>query len=318
MFKRVLVTGGLGLIGSHLCERLAKKCKEIVILDDLSVGKSENLQLEKNSFRFVQGSILDSELVSSLMKDVEFCFHLAASLGVKKIIDSPIESLKTNLMGSENVFLAAAKNKVPIFIASTSEIYGKNPNQPLTEESERVIGSPLNIRWSYSEAKALDESMAQMYAYEYDLKFIIGRFFNTVGPRQTGEYGMVLPRFVKAAAKGEDIEVYGDGSQTRVFCHVRDAVSAIESLVSKDEAFGQVFNIGGRQEISIRELAELVVNVTNSTSRICFVPYDEAYGRGFEETFRRVPNTDKIKKLTHWEPSINLEDTIRDVYLYLK
>lgn len=314
MFERVLVTGGLGLIGSHLSEKLVGLCKEIVILDDASTGRLENISNIKSSqIRLIQGSVLDEELVNLAFEKVDFCFHLAASLGVKKILESPIESLNVNLEGSKNVFLAASNNKVPIFLASTSEIYGKSISQPLSESSDRLLGSPLSIRWAYSEAKAIDETMAQMYSYEYGLEFVIGRFFNTVGPRQLGDYGMVLPRFVNSAIKNEDLGVYGDGEQTRVFCHVKDAVEAVLKLVQNKGLYGDAFNIGGNREISIKGLAELVIQITGSKSNIKHVPYHEAYPRGFEEVYRRVPDTTKLKNATGWKAEISLEQTISDI-----
>lgn len=319
MFNKVLITGGLGLIGSHLSEIILDSCQELIIIDNVSTGKIENLAaIESQKIRFIEGSVLNDALLSENMKNVDFCFHLAASLGVKKILDFPIESLNTNLRGSENVLLHASRVNTPVFLASTSEIYGKNPKQPLREDSDRVLGSPLNVRWSYSEAKALDESMAQMYADRFGLKFVIGRFFNTVGPRQIGEYGMVLPRFVSAAILDQDLEVYGDGSQTRVFCHARDAVSAIMKLVQDESLYGQIFNIGGEQEISIKDLAEMVIRVTDSKSKIKFIPYEKAYSNGFEETFRRVPDTTKLRAATDWKIEWSLEEIILDVARSLK
>ncbi len=318
--QRVLVTGGLGLIGSHLVERLLDGGTQVTVIDNNFTGNVLNLGShgKHNLLKVVSGDIVDSALINEEMKETDFCFHLAASLGVKRILEAPITSYKTNIHGSENIFAAASEYKVPVFLASTSEIYGKNPQQPLTEDSDRVLGSPLNIRWSYSEAKALDESLAQMYSQEQGLKFIIGRFFNTVGPRQTGEYGMVLPRFVSSALKNQDLEVYGDGTQTRVFCHVQDAVEAIVRLVENDSAFGDVFNIGGVGEVSINHLAAKVIEVTGSQSKIRHVPYAQAYTKGFEETFRRVPDTTKIQNLTGWKVERTLEDIIRDVMSYMK
>jgi UDP-glucose 4-epimerase len=314
-FDRILVTGGLGLIGSHLVERAVKAGTQVTVLDNRATGSASNLSSVKESekLEIVIGDVTDSDLVSKLVKNMDFCFHLAASLGVKKILNDPINSLRTNIHGTDNVLISATNHEVPVFLASTSEVYGKNPSQPLSEDSDRVLGSPLNFRWSYSEAKAIDESLAQMYSNSMGLKFIIGRFFNTVGPRQVGDYGMVLPRFVKAALNNEDIEVYGDGEQTRVFCHVRDAVNAIMSLVESPNAVNDVFNIGGVGETSINQLASLVIEQTKSNSRIKHVPYSAAYSKGFEETFRRVPDISKIKNLTGWVPDLSLNQIIRDV-----
>lgn len=315
---RVLITGGLGLIGSHLAEVLVDVSSEIVILDDNSTGHLDNISnvFSFGNIKVVQGDIRDSELVSELMREKSICFHLAASLGVKRILTEPTKSFETNVHGTENIIKSASVNKTKVFLASTSEIYGKNPVQPLKEESDRVLGSPLNVRWSYSEAKALDESLIQIYKQEKDLRFVIGRFFNTVGPRQTGSYGMVLPRFVKAALKGEDVKVYGDGSQTRVFCHVKDASRAVISLVSNAQHEGEVFNIGGEGEISIGALAEKVIELSKSSSSIKYIPYTEAYPAGFEETFRRVPDTTKLRRATGWQPQFTLDDIILDVIEY--
>ena len=318
--EKVLITGGAGLIGSHLAERFASKGVQILILDDFSTGSKANIE-ELSSLSAVEvfsGSVLDKELVEKLMPQVDFCFHLAACLGVRKIIDDPIQSLKVNIHGTENVIESASKQGVPILLASTSEIYGKNPIQPLSEDSDRLLGSPLKYRWSYSEAKALDESLVQMYGDQKGLKFIICRFFNTVGPRQTGDYGMVLPRFVQAALKGQDLEVYGDGTQTRVFCHVKDAVEAIISLVEEPKAFGDVFNVGGRTEITIENLAKMVIQETKSVSKIRLVPYDQAYGTAFEETYKRVPNIEKIHNRTGWSPKLSNQEMILDLAEHLQ
>ena len=319
-FQRALVTGGLGLIGSHLVERLLDERVHVTVIDNNFTGDISNLGAypSNNLLKVISGDIVDSVLINEEMREVEFCFHLAASLGVKRILSAPITSYKTNIHGSENVLSAASRHKVPVFLASSSEIYGKNSQQPLTEDSDRVLGSPLNIRWSYSEAKALDESLAQMYAQEEGLKFVIGRFFNTVGPRQTGDYGMVLPRFVSSALKSQDLEVYGDGTQTRVFCHVQDAVDGLIGLVENESAFGEAFNIGGVGEVSINELAAKVIEVTKSQSKIRHVPYAQAYSKGFEETFRRVPKTSKIQNLTGWQVKRGLEEIIRDVMSFMK
>ena len=319
-FKRVLVTGGLGLIGSHLVERLLDERVHVTVIDNNFTGAISNLGAYSSNklLKVISGDIVDSVLINEEIREVQFCFHLAAALGVKRILSAPITSYKTNIHGSENVLSAASKHKVPVFLASSSEIYGKNSQQPLTEDSDRVLGSPLNIRWSYSEAKALDEALAQMYAQEEGLKFVIGRFFNTVGPRQTGDYGMVLPRFVSSALKNQDLEVYGDGTQTRVFCHVQDAVDGLIGLVENESAFGDVFNIGGVGEISINELAAKVIEVTKSQSKIRHVPYAQAYSKGFEETFRRVPETTKIQNLTGWQAKRGLENIIRDVMSFMK
>lgn len=318
IFNKVLVTGGSGLIGSHLVEELTQLSNQIVVLDDFSTGNSENLSsisLDSN-LKIVRGSVLDRVLLDQHSKDIDLCVHLAASLGVNRILDKTLLSYEANVHGTENVVRAASEVGARLFFASTSEIYGKNPVQPLREDSDRVLGSPLNVRWSYSEAKALDESLVQIYKQEQGLNFVIGRFFNTVGPRQTGSYGMVLPRFVKAALDGEDLRVYGDGSQTRVFCHVKDAVRAVVGLVTDVKHDGEVFNIGGEGEISIASLAEKVITLSGSKSQIKFVPYSEAYPSGFEETFRRVPDTTKLRRAINWQPQYSLDNIIIDVIQY--
>ena len=312
---KILVTGGAGFIGSHLAEKLIQQGYDVVVLDNLSTGIRSNIfqLLKNNKIEFIEGDINSSELIESLMQKVDGCIHLGAALGVVRILERPYESLKTNTQGTENVILAATKFKKRIFIASTSEIYGKNPEQPLSEESDRVVGSPQLLRWAYSEAKAIDESLAQMFYQSHGLEYIVGRFFNTVGPRQTGMYGMVLPRFVSAAVNNEPLEIHGDGSQTRVFCHVLDAIDAVMRLFLDDKALGHAFNIGGEGEISIRDLAAKVVSVTGSKSDLSYIPYSSAYPQGFEEMMRRVPDTTKLRKLTGWAPHRNLDFIIRDI-----
>ena len=312
---KILITGGAGFIGSHLAEKLIQQGYDVVVLDNFSTGTRSNIfqLLNNNKIEIIEGDINSSELIESLMQKVDGCIHLGAALGVVRILERPYESLKTNTQGTENVILAATKFKKRIFIASTSEIYGKNPEQPLSEESDRVVGSPQLLRWAYSEAKAIDESLAQMFYQSHGLEYVVGRFFNTVGPRQTGMYGMVLPRFVSAAVKNEPLEIHGDGSQTRVFCHVLDAIDAVMRLFLDDKALGHAFNIGGEGEISIRDLAAKVVSVTGSKSDFSYIPYSSAYPQGFEEMMRRVPDTTKLRKLTGWAPQRNLDFIIRDI-----
>jgi len=262
--------------------------------------------------------MLDEKLVETLMSRVDGCIHLGAALGVQRILEKPYQSLVANIHGSEIAIKAAAEQGKRFFLASTSELYGKNPNQPLTEESDRVLGSPQLIRWAYSEAKALDESLAQMFMASHGLKFVTGRFFNTVGPRQSGAYGMVLPRFVASAIKNEPLLVYGDGSQSRVFCHVSDAINGVLKIFFDDKALGHAFNIGGEEEISIKELAMRVISVTNSSSSIEYLPYSKAYPEGFEETMRRVPDTAKLRKMSGWKPEYSLDGIISDIEKYLR
>jgi UDP-glucose 4-epimerase len=317
---KLLVTGGAGFIGSHLSERLIEMGHSVIALDDLSTGTSSNIALleKSSSFEFIKGSMLDEQLVNTLIARVDGCIHLGAALGVQRILEKPYQSLVANIHGSEIAIKAAAEQGKRFFLASTSELYGKNPKQPLTEESDRLLGSPQLIRWAYSEAKALDESLAQMFMASHGLKFVTGRFFNTVGPRQSGAYGMVLPRFVAAAMKNEPLLVYGDGSQSRVFCHVSDAINGVLKIFFDDKALGHAFNIGGEEEISIKELAMRVISVTNSSSSIEYLPYSKAYPEGFEETMRRVPDTAKLRKMSGWKPEFSLDGIISDIEKYLR
>lgn len=317
---KILITGGAGFIGSHLSQELIKNGHSVVVLDDLSTGSTSNLStLESNpSFEFVQGSMLEKNLIQRLMERVDACMHLGAALGVQRILERPYESLVANTHGTEIAVTAAAEQGKRFFLASTSELYGKNPKQPLNEESDRVIGSPQLVRWAYSEAKAIDESVVQMFHGSHGLKFVTGRFFNTVGPRQSGAYGMVLPRFVAAAIANKPLRVYGDGTQSRVFCHVSDAVEGVLKVFFDDKAIGQAFNIGGEEEVTMTQLAERVISVTKSSSSIEYVPYSEAYPRGFEETMRRVPDTTKLRTMTGWKPKYSLEGIIEDIANHIR
>ena len=310
---KVLITGGAGFIGSHLAERFQKLGDEVTILDNFSTGNLKNLEIFGFSGKSINGDIRDTKLVESLIAETDLVLHMAAALGVANIMNSPIESISTNITGSEVVLLAATKFKKRIVIASTSEIYGKNPKQPLSEDDDRVIGTPQNIRWSYSDAKAIEEAMARALYLEKQLAVTTVRFFNTVGPRQTGKYGMVVPRFVQAALKNDDLVVHGDGTQSRVFCHVEDAIAGLLSLLKHDSSIGDVFNIGGEGEVSINNLTKLVISKTNSKSSVSHIPYTDAYPVGFEDMQRRVPDTTKIRKLTGWTPKHNLESIIESV-----
>ena len=310
---KVLITGGAGFIGSHLAEHFQKLGDEVTVLDNFSTGSKRNLGIFSFSGKTVDGDIRDAKLIESLITDTDLVLHMAAALGVANILNSPIESISTNIAGSEVVLMASTKFKKRIVIASTSEIYGKNPKQPLSEEDDRVIGAPQNIRWSYSDAKAIEEAMARSLFLTTQLPVTTVRFFNTVGPRQTGKYGMVVPRFVQAALQNKDLVVHGDGTQSRVFCHVEDAIAGLLELLEYKESIGEVFNIGGEGEISINDLAKEIIAVTNSSSKIVHIPYVEAYPEGFEDMQRRVPNTGKIRNLTWWEPKNNLEEIIKSV-----
>ena len=309
---RYLLTGGSGFIGSHLCETLVKRGDSVSVIDNLSTGSN---QLSRG-IDFIEGSIFDQDLMAKLISNSDYVLHLAAAVGVFNIVNKPLESLMTNIKGTEIVLELCAKYNKPILITSTSEVYGKNNNVPLSEDSDRVLGSPLLSRWSYSEAKAVDESMAYFYYQEKGLEVRIVRLFNTVGPRQVGHYGMVVPRFINAALKNELLSVYGSGDQIRCFCHVEDAVRALLLVIDSDKAIGQVFNIGNNQQISIMELAKKVIEVTGSSSEIEQIPYEKAYPAGFEDMQRRVPDISKIKQVLGWEPAINLNQIIKDIAVF--
>jgi len=312
---RILVTGGAGFIGSSLVEQLIKNGHQVTVLDNIATGQLGNLKsveaLEK--FRFVHGSVLDSDLVNNCMDENDYVFHLAAAVGVFNIVNNPLESLLTNIRGTEIVLESASKRNIPVFLTSSSEIYGKNSSDSLKEDDDRVLGSPTTLRWSYSEAKAIDESLAYAYFQEKKLDVRIVRFFNTVGPRQLGSYGMVIPRFVDAALKNEPIKIYGNGFQSRCFVHVDDVIEAVLLVAFSDKTIGQVFNVGNDTEITILNLAHKIIEATNSSSSIEYVNYEDAYGSGFEDMARRVPNIQKINQVLGWKPKKNLIDIINDV-----
>jgi UDP-glucose 4-epimerase len=310
---RVFITGGAGFIGSHLADALIARGDEVTILDNLTTGSATNIAHLEGKIQLHQGDIRDAALIEKLMAPADLVLHMAAALGVNTILEKTIESISVNFTGSEVVLNAATKLKKRIIIASTSEIYGKNPQQPLHEESDRVVGAPQKIRWTYSDAKALEEAIAHSLHTTEGLKVTTVRLFNTVGPRQTGRYGMVLPRFVQAALNNQPITIYGDGSQSRVFCHVHDAVKAILTLAATDSTIGDVFNVGGVGETTMKELAEKIIKQTNSTSTITYTPYEHAYPAGFEDMQRRVPDITKIKKTINWSPANTLDSIIDDV-----
>jgi len=310
---RVFITGGAGFIGSHLCDALVAEGKEVTILDNLSTGSKKNIDHLEGEIKVFQGDIRDQKLVESLVAESDLVLHMAAALGVDNILENPIESISTNFYGSEVVLNTAAKYDKRIIIASTSEIYGMNPKQPLSETDDRIIGSPQKLRWSYSDAKALEEAAAYFLYLTKKLKVTTIRFFNTVGPRQTGKYGMVIPRFVSAANANKPLNVFGDGSQSRVFCHVDDAIKAVLLLAGTNKSIGEVFNIGGKGEITILDLAKMIIKQTNSKSEITFTDYKDAYAIGFEDMARRVPDISKLKLFTGWEPEIDLKTIITDV-----
>jgi len=310
---KVFITGGAGFIGSHLCDALVAEGKEVTILDNLSTGSKKNIAHLEGKIKVFQGDIRDQKLVESLVENCELVLHMAAALGVDNILENPIESISTNFHGSEVVLNSAVKYDKRIVIASTSEIYGKNPKQPLSETDDRVVGTPQKLRWTYSDAKALEEATAYSLFLTKKLKVTTVRFFNTVGPRQTGRYGMVIPRFVQAALESKPINIFGDGSQSRVFCHVYDATKATILLALDNKSIGEVFNIGGVGEISILDLANNIVQQLNSNSKIIFTAYEEAYKVGYEDMQRRVPNISKISSFNGWKPNLNLNSIIKDV-----
>jgi UDP-glucose 4-epimerase len=312
---RILVTGGAGFIGSHLVDRLLKDGHHVTVLDNIATGRLENLIAHKYNpnFKLVDGSVLDQGLLAQHFKTSDYIFHLAAAVGVFTIVNEPLSSLVTNIRGTENVLEVASTGNIPVFLSSSSEVYGKNISDSLRETDDRILGSPTTLRWSYSEAKAIDESLAFAYWTEKKLPTRIVRFFNTVGPRQVGSYGMVVPRFVASALKNEPLVIYGTGEQTRCFGHVSDVIDAVIAVAFSDKTIGQVINIGNNKEISMNDLAQTIVKLTNSTSEIKYIPYAEAYGEGFEDMERRVPNIDLIYALTGWKPKKNLEDIIKDV-----
>ena len=310
---KVFITGGAGFIGSHLCDALVAEGREVTILDNLSTGSKKNIAHLEGKIKVFQGDIRDQKLVESLVENCDLVLHMAAVLGVDNILENPIESISTNFHGSEVVLNAAVKYDKRIVITSTSEIYGKNPKQPLSETDDRVIGTPQKLRWTYSDAKALEEATAHFLFLTKQLRVTTIRLFNTVGPRQTGKYGMVIPRFVSAAIENTPLKIFGDGSQSRVFCHVSDSVKAILALAGNDKTIGEVFNIGGRGEISILELAKMIIHQTKSKSEITFTDYVDAYSAGFEDMVRRVPDISKVTNFTGWEPKLGLAAVIEDV-----
>ena len=310
---RAFITGGAGFIGSHLADALIARGDSVTILDNLSTGTLENLNQVINQVEFIEGDIRNQELVENLSQKADVILHMAAALGVQTIMHHTVESVSTNFTGSEVVMNAALKFDKRLILASTSEIYGKNPKQPLVETDDRVVGTPQKIRWTYADAKALEEAVAFALFASHGLKQTTLRFFNTVGPRQTGRYGMVVPRFVEAALKNEPIPVHGDGTQSRVFCHVQDVVRAVLGVIADDSTIGEVFNVGGVGETSIKQLAEKIIAQTNSKSIISYTPYSEAYPPGYEDMQRRVPDTTKLQKQLGWRPSHTLESIISSI-----
>jgi UDP-glucose 4-epimerase len=314
MKRSYLITGGAGFIGSHLAEALLDRGERVVAFDNLSTGRLRNLDHlgHHPDLRFVHGSVLDELAVDELMHKCDAVVHLAAAVGVRLIVDEPLRSFTTNIRGSETVIEAAFRHRRPILLTSTSEIYGKNTDVPLREDDDRVLGTPTVARWAYSTAKAVDEILAYAYHRERGLPTKVVRLFNTVGPRQSPAYGMVIPRLVRQAIAGEPLTIYGDGTQSRCFCHVTDVVGALIGLLDNDGAVGDVFNVGSQEEVTILDLAHRIVERTGSSSTIRLIPYDEAFPTGFEDMQRRLPSIEKIHALTGWRPTRTLDDILHE------
>jgi UDP-glucose 4-epimerase len=312
---RVLITGGAGFIGSHLGEELLRRGHHVRVVDDLSTGSIDNIRHlgDDPGFSYTIDSCRDARLVGKLVDDADFVYHLAAAVGVQLIVESPVRTIETNVHGTEIVLAQASKKRRPVFVASTSEVYGKSIDLPFREDGDIVMGASDRGRWAYACSKALDEFLAIAYCRERDLPTIIGRLFNTVGPRQTARYGMVVPTFVRQALAGRPITVYGTGRQQRCFCHVKDVVGALADMIDRDDLYGEVLNIGSTEEISMLELAARIKNLTGSESEIVLIPYSEAYGSGFEDMPRRIPDITKIGRALGWRPTVTLDQTLADV-----
>jgi len=320
MSDRYLVTGGAGFIGSHLCELLTSQGKFVVAIDDLSTGRVENIRhlLPLPNFQFVRETIMNAQVLDRLASQSETIVHLAAAVGVKLIIDDPVHTINTNILGTEAVLTTANRYACKVLIASTSEVYGKATKVPFCEEDDCLIGPTTHSRWAYAVSKQVDEFLGLAYQRQFGLPVVVMRFFNTIGPRQTGRYGMVAPRFIRQALSGEPLTVYGDGEQSRCFADVSDVVGAVVRLAEHPGAVGQVFNIGGVEEITMRGLAERTIELTGSRSPIEYIPYDRAYAPGFEDMRRRVPGLQKISALIDYRPSFTLDETLRRVIAYEK
>jgi UDP-glucose 4-epimerase len=318
VLEKILVTGGAGFIGSHLCEFLIHRGYSVVAIDDLSTGRLENIQHLRPlpSFQFVRETIDNPQVLDRLTSQADIVIHLAAAVGVKLIVEDPVRTISTNIMGTEQMLATANRYGCKVLIASTSEVYGKGVKVPFCEEDDRLMGSTTHSRWAYATSKAVDEFMGLAYHRQFGLPVVIMRFFNTVGPRQTGRYGMVVPRLVRQALRGEPLTVYGDGQQSRCFADVADVVWAIHQLTGHPGAVGQVFNVGATQEVTILELAERILRLTGSPSEITFIPYEEAYSPGFEDMRRRVPSLEKIQKLCDYTPRYSLDETLQRVIDY--
>ena len=319
--RSALITGGAGFIGSHLAERLLEQGTEVFVLDDLSTGSERNVaQLrERRDFHLVVDSVLKSSVVNELVHRCDVVYHLAAAVGVRLIVEQPVHTLVTNIQGTENVLEHCNRFGKRVLVASTSEVYGdRREPEALSEESRRVYGPTTARRWAYAESKALDEFLALAYHQERGLDCVIVRLFNTVGPRQSGEYGMVIPRFVSAALAGRPLEIYGDGTQTRCFCHVEDTIRALTTLMDADGVDGDLFNVGSTERVSIDELARRVLAATGSSSEVAHIPLDEVYGQGIDDMLHRQPSIDKITGAVGWSPSRSLDEILADVIAHIR
>lgn len=313
--KRILITGGAGFVGSHLAEALLAEGLDVSVIDDLSTGSVDNIAAlrDRPGFHFIQASIRDAGTLGRTVAGVDFIYHLAAAVGVELVVKSPVYTIEANVRGTEDVLATAARQGVGVLVASTSEVYGKSERECFREDDDLLIGPPTYGRWSYACSKLLDEFLALAYWREKQLPVFVVRLFNTVGPRQTGRYGMVLPRFMQAALRDEPISIHGTGKQTRCFCHVTDVVRALVALPRQERAVGQVYNVGSTEEVSILELARRVKQLTESRSELQLVPYDQAYAKGFEDMHRRVPSVDKIYQLMGWQPAYDLNGILRSL-----
>jgi UDP-glucose 4-epimerase len=313
--QRSVITGGAGFIGSHLAEALLAQGQHVLVIDDLSTGRLANIAhlIDQPHFQFVNEDVRNDRVMDRLVSDCDTVYHLAAAVGVELIIHDPVQAIETNLFGTEIVLGLARRYRRKVLLASTSEVYGKSAELPFREEADRVMGPTTKSRWSYAESKAMDEFLALAYYRQYQIPIVICRFFNTVGPRQTGAYGMVIPRLVKQAVNNLPLTVYGDGQQTRCFCNVKDTVRAVVGLSQEPRAIGEIFNIGSSEEVTILELAHRIVQRTDSRSEIKLIPYDQAYEAGFEDMRRRVPSTEKINSVIGWQPTISLDQTLDEV-----
>jgi UDP-glucose 4-epimerase len=317
---RFLITGGAGFIGSHLAELLLNQGHRVSVIDNLSTGSIRNIaNLKTNQqFSYVIDTVTNRPVLAELIDDCDAVFHLAAAVGVRLIVESPVRTIETNVSGTETVLALASKKKRPVLVASTSEVYGKSADVPFHEDGDLVLGPTVKGRWSYACSKAIDEFLAIAHFKEKGLPTVVARLFNTVGPRQSGQYGMVVPTFVRQALTGLPITVFGDGNQTRCFCHVADVIEALAALIQRPEAYGQVYNIGSSEEFSINQLASKVKEIVEAQSPIQHIPYDEAYEEGFEDMPRRVPDTTKIRSLTGWEPTRDLDTILSDVVAHFR